>query len=107
MFNKNKIILFTNLDAAQKSVIDASFNNNIVSVCGAAGTGKTTVIVNLALNYILQNKKVLICSKSDNATDVIYNRLLKFNDYAAMRAGDKILLNNKIENILEKKLNLD
>lgn len=107
MFNKNKPILFTTLDAAQKSVIDASFNNNIVSVCGAAGTGKTTVIINLALNYILQNKKVLICSKSDNATDVIYNRLLKFNDYAAMRAGDKNLLNNKIENILEKKINLD
>ena len=107
MLNKNKPVLFTKLDAAQKSVIDASFNNNIVSVCGAAGTGKTTVIVNLALNYILQNKKVLICSKSDNATDVIYNRLLKFNDYAAMRAGDKNLLNNKIENILEKKINLD
>ena len=107
MFNKNKIILFTNLDAAQKSVIDASFNNNIVSVCGAAGTGKTTVIINLALNYILQNKKVLICSKSDNATDVIYNRLLNFNDYAAMRAGDKTLLSKKIENILEKKINLD
>ena len=107
MFNKNKIILFTSLDAAQKSVIDSSFNNNIVSVCGAAGTGKTTVIINLALNYILQNKKVLLCSKSDNATNVIYNRLLKFNDYAAMRAGDKNLLNNKIENILEKKISLD
>lgn len=107
MFNKNNFILFTKLDAAQKSVIDASFNNNIVSVCGAAGTGKTTVIINLALNYILQNKKILICSKTDNAVDVIYQRLLKFNDYAAMRAGDKTLLNNKIENILEKKINLD
>ena len=58
MFNKNKIILFTNLDAAQKSVIDAIFNNDIVSVCGAAGTGKTTVIINLVLNYILQNQEV-------------------------------------------------
>lgn len=106
MINKNKAVLFTVLDNAQKSVIDASFANNIVSVCGAAGTGKTTVIVNLALNYILKNKKVLICSKSDNATDVIYNRLLKFNNYVAMRAGDKALLSNKIENILEKKINI-
>lgn len=106
MINK-KPIIFTPLDNVQKSVITTSFNNNIVSVCGAAGTGKTTVIINLALNYILQNKKVLICSKSDNATDVIYNRLLKFNDYAAMRAGDKALLSNKIDNILEKKINVD
>lgn len=102
MINK-KPIIFTPLDNVQKSVITTSFNNNIVSVCGAAGTGKTTVIINLALNYILQNKKVLICSKSDNATDVIYNRLLKFNDYAVIRAGNKALLSNKIENILEKK----
>lgn len=102
-----KAVLFTKLDEAQKSVIEASFNHDIVSVCGAAGTGKTTVIINLSLNYILQNKKVLICSKSDNATNVIYNRLLKFNDYAAMRAGDKALLSNKIDNILEKKINVD
>ena len=100
MFNKNKIILFTNLDAAQKSVIDAIFNNDIVSVCGAAGTGKTTVIINLVLNYILQNKKVLICSKSDNAKNIIYNMLLKFNGYALLRAGNKNGLNNKMENIL-------
>lgn len=101
------IYAFCELDNTQKSVIDASFNNNIVSVCGAAGTGKTTVIVNLALNYIFQNKKVLICSKTDNAVNVIYQRLLKFNDYAVMRAGDKTLLSNKIDNILEKKINLD
>lgn len=97
---------FTKLDKIQTSVIDESMKekNKIVSVCGAAGTGKTTVIVNLALNLILSGKRVLICSKTDNATDVIYNRLVKFGQYVAMRAGDRELLSDNIDNILEKKI---
>ena len=69
MFNKNKIILFTNLDAAQKNVIDASFNNNIVSVCGAAGTGKTTLITHLS-TYFADSSKLYLAN-TNPAVDLI------------------------------------
>lgn len=73
----------------------------IHAITGAPGTGKTTTIVDYALSELANGRKVLICSKSNTAVDVIYNKLIKqLPEYAVIRTGGKEY-NNKLAGLLE------
>lgn len=101
----------TDLDKAQKSVIYAIEKYNLVTVTGAAGTGKTTTIVNVASNFLAKGKKVLVVSKSDKAVDVVADRLNALGaKYLALRSGNKankVFLAEKLSSLIANKVDLD
>lgn len=99
-----------NANESQLSVIKELEKNNIISVLGAAGVGKTATIVNTACHFLAQNKTVLIVASSDEAVDVVAK---KINDLCGMdiclragRSDSNIKLASKLMDAIEGKINL-
>ena len=111
--NNKKTISYTvlNINESQQRVIESIENNNLITVTGAAGTGKSQTIVNLASHFLTTSRKVLIVSKMDKAVDVVADRLNDLGaECLAMRAGSKLKnseLALKLLDIVEGKINLD
>lgn len=111
-FNKWVLPITTlNANKSQLSVIKALENNTLVSVLGGAGVGKTTTIVNTACHFLAENKTVLIVATSDEAVDVVAN---KINSLCGMdicmrggRADSNIKLASKLLDAVEGKINLE
>ena len=109
----NKMFLpITTLNAnkSQLSVIKELENNNIISVLGGAGVGKSTTIVNTACHFLAKNKTVLIVANSDEAVNVVSK---KINELCGMdiclRAGrpdSNVKLASKLLDLVEGKINL-
>lgn len=81
------------LDKSQREAVETALNSDITAILGGPGTGKSTVISNIASSYLLNGKSVLIASKLDNAVDVVADRL-DFVMYhtsfkGVMRTGNK------------------
>ena len=75
------------LSDSQLSVIENLETNQLVSVCGPPGTGKSQTIVNLVAHLIANGKTVLVASRMDKAVDVLTDRLNKLlAPYLALRA---------------------
>ncbi len=53
---------------------------DIALVLGPPGTGKTTVIVEWALYYIKQKKRILISSKNNKAVDNVFERIVELKE---------------------------
>ena len=100
------------LSDSQLSVIENLENNQLVSVCGPPGTGKSQTIVNLVAHLIANGKTVLVASRMDKAVDVVSDRLNELGaPYLALRAGRinyqkqlsfqlQDLLSNKVDSIV-------
>ena len=70
-----EFIQITPLNEKQKEAIRLSFNQPLTVVTGPPGTGKTQVVLNILANAIVQNKKVLVASKNNQAVDNVKDRL--------------------------------
>jgi hypothetical protein len=81
------------LDKSQREAVETALNTDITAILGGPGTGKSTVISNIASSYLLNGKSVLIASKLDNAVDVVTDRLnfsMYFTSFkGVMRTGNK------------------
>ena len=78
--NDYKITEFFNkgLDDSQKDAINFAMNaKELAIIHGPPGTGKTTVLVEFILQALKKDQKVLICTASNLAVDVILNKLSK------------------------------
>lgn len=74
-FSEDKLLLFNDIDLYQQNAIKMALDINPVVIQGPPGTGKTQTIINLILNLIDKNKRVLVVSEKQTALDVIYERL--------------------------------
>lgn len=86
-----KYVQITPLNKEQKQAIKQSFSQPLSVITGPPGTGKTQVILNILANAILQNKKVLVASKNNQAVDNVkekLNSLLKEPNFF-LRFGSK------------------
>ena len=67
-----EILKDTKLNQNQKDAVDSIFENRYSYIWGAPGTGKTKAVLSTALiNYIFQNKKVLIVAPTNVALEQI------------------------------------
>lgn len=77
------------LSESQREVIDGANRNTCTLVIGPPGTGKSYTIAALALDFLSKGKKVLIASKTDEAVDVIQEKISQDLGIAgiSLRAG--------------------
>lgn len=68
------LIHVLNMDRSQYEVIASARHKDMI-LSGPPGTGKSQTIINLALNEVYDNKKVLIVSEKKAALDVIHSRI--------------------------------
>lgn len=62
-------------DASQEAAVLASRNKKGLIVHGPPGTGKSQVIVNMIVDRLAQDQRVLVVCQKKTALDVVYNRL--------------------------------
>ena len=92
-FSENDLIQISNLDDSQKKAVLTAFNNKISVITGPPGSGKTQVISNILANAVLQNKKVLVASKNNQAVDNVKSRFdREENTGFFLRFGNKKIL---------------
>lgn len=110
---KKEIFPITPLDLSdsQKLAIEELQYNNIVTVCGPPGTGKSQTIVNLVAHLIASGKTVLVASRMDKAVDVVHDRLsgigAPFLCLRAGRANYQKQLNFQLQDLLANKIDID
>lgn len=63
------------LSEAQQNIIMSANNNSETVVIGPPGTGKSFTIATLAIDQLNRGKSVLIVSKTDQAVDVIHQKI--------------------------------
>lgn len=103
--SEKSIYVPSNLSQPQLDIIHAVKSNDLSVVIGPPGTGKSYTIASLAIDQVYHNKSVLICSKSDQAVDVLQDKII--NDLGvkglSIRAGSgrghRAKLRKKIEAI--------
>lgn len=92
------------LSSAQKKVLSNADKYHFSTVIGPPGTGKSFTIANMALDRLQKGESVLIVSKTDEAVDVVHQKLMDSGfGMAAVRAGKSIYLKElklRIQNIL-------
>ena len=93
------------LNTAQQKIIDNAHNHHLSVAIGPPGTGKSFTIASLAIEFMSRGQSVLIVSKTDQAVDVIDQKISKDLDIknATVRAGKRGYLRElkeRIENIL-------
>lgn len=62
-------------DASQEAAVLASRDKKGLIVHGPPGTGKSQVIVNMIVDRLAQDQRVLVVCQKKTALDVVYNRL--------------------------------
>lgn len=84
-------IPYANLNASQTKAVENSNRYGLSYIIGPPGTGKSYSVAAIAIDHILQDKSVLIVSKTDEAVDVIREKIEK--DYnlksSVFRTGSK------------------
>ncbi|WP_196886222.1 DEAD/DEAH box helicase [Aureivirga sp. CE67] len=88
-FDKRNIPL--GLSKAQESIIEAAKNYPFNVIYGPPGTGKTYTIGALALEHVRNGESVLIASRTDEAVDVVVDKIRTQIgiDQIVVRAGKK------------------
>lgn len=83
----NEITWFGNRlnDTQKEAVKRALASNSIFLLQGPPGTGKTEVISEIAAQYVIQGKKVLISSETHKAIDNVFERLPKIPEIRPLR----------------------
>lgn len=69
----------SDLDYAQRSVVEMVSRSGNAVIYGPPGTGKSQTIVNLISDAVCKGKKVLVVSQKKAALDVVFNRLGALN----------------------------
>ncbi|MFN7116927.1 MAG: DEAD/DEAH box helicase [Saprospiraceae bacterium] len=94
-----------NLSIAQQKILNSIELNTSTLVIGPPGTGKSFTIAAIAIDALSKGKSILIAAKTDQAVDVIANKIE--NDFnikdLIIRGGKKDYkrkLKNKIENLI-------
>lgn len=79
------------LSEAQQCIFEAVANHQLVQITGPPGTGKSFIIVALAVDCMSKGKSVLIVSANDQAVDVIHQKIGSDFDLEqiAVRGGGK------------------
>lgn len=105
----SEFLQITPLNANQKEAVRYSFNQPLTVVTGPPGTGKTQVVLNILANAIVQNKKVLLASKNNQAVDNVKERLatiikepnffLRFGSKTEVRERTKPIIHSYITRI--------
>ena len=75
-FGKMVHSYINDLSQSQVEALDVACNSKMSAIIGAPGTGKSNTITGLATHLIANGYSVLICSKMNEAVDVVYNRLI-------------------------------
>lgn len=92
-FTEEDLIQISNLDDSQKDAVLSTFNSKVTVITGPPGSGKTQVISNILANAVLQDKKVLVASKNNQAVDNVKSRFDKEeNTGFFLRFGNKKIL---------------
>lgn len=97
----------TSLSDAQKNVITSTNKHHTTLVIGPPGTGKSFTIASLALDFLSKGKSVLIASKTDQAVDVIFEKIeqdlnMKNLAFRAGRSNYRKSLKNQLEGKIYK-----
>lgn len=100
--NRNMVIVFQDpLDDTQRRILNSLYRRcinlnspNISLLEGAAGTGKTCMIVNLALQLVYGDGlpkplKILICSKTNASINDLCRKLIRIRDDTAGKFFDR------------------
>ncbi|WP_462216112.1 AAA domain-containing protein [Mycoplasmoides genitalium] len=85
-FDLKDTYLFSHLDIYQQYAVKQALLGDLI-IEGPPGTGKSETIVNILVNLVLNNKKVLFVSEKVTALDVVYNRLGSFKHIALFNAS--------------------
>ena len=95
------------LSTAQKRILRNAQQYTKSVVIGPPGTGKSFTIANMAVDHVLRGESILIVSKTDNAVDVILDKLESLGiGKACIRAGKQDYLKElkgRIQNMLSRK----
>ena len=118
--NKNKKVDFVNksLDKYQKRAVERAItSNDFFLIHGPFGTGKTTTIIELILQEVKLDHKILVTGESNTAIDNILEKLKRHeNKINFTRVGTwnkiryslrKYALDYKIKDFLDDKINND
>ncbi|CAM1351628.1 AAA domain-containing protein [Tenacibaculum halocynthiae] len=105
---KETIYVPSNLSVAQKEIVhEVKSGSPFTVVVGPPGTGKSYTIASLAIDMVYNNKSVLICAKSDQAVDVVNEKIV--NDLGikglTVRIGKGRGYNSRLRKKLESILN--
>ncbi len=105
---KETIYVPSNLSVAQKEIVhEVKSGSPLTVVVGPPGTGKSYTIASLAIDMVYNNKSVLICAKSDQAVDVVNEKIV--NDLGikglTVRIGKGRGYNSRLRKKLESILN--
>ena len=72
----------SDLDYAQRNVVEKVADSGNMVIYGPPGTGKSQTIVNLISDALCKGKRVLVVSQKKAALDVVYNRLAALSEKA-------------------------
>lgn len=103
--SRKRVVAPSILSKAQSKIATLSKCQPLTLVIGPPGTGKSHTIAAVALDHIARNQSVLICSRSDQAVDVVADKITRMaGDSAALiRAGrrhHRKELKESLENLL-------
>ena len=77
------------LNQAQQDLVASAASNTLTMIVGPPGTGKTFTIGAIAIEHMIRGKSVLIASRTNEAVDVIKNKISQQleNEHATVRGG--------------------
>ena len=79
---KEDCFFISDLDYAQRNVVEKVAASGNMVIYGPPGTGKSQTIVNLISDALCKGKRVLVVSQKKAALDVVYNRLAELSEKA-------------------------
>ncbi len=90
-------------DVQKKAVVESLSSKNIYLIHGPPGTGKTTTLVEIALQLALKGRKVLVSADSNTAVDNFLEKISQYEslDINYVRVGNISRINKKL---IEKSL---
>lgn len=92
----------SNLSAAQLEVIHGTRACNTTVVIGPPGTGKSYTIASMAIDMVYHNKSVLICSKSNQAVNLLQDKIV--HDLGVKGLSIRAGVGRSFKSVLKKKL---
>lgn len=105
--NVEPIYYIDKLNRFQRYAVHSAHEGNNLVITGRLGTGKTTALMNIVINAINQNKRVLYVSNMKETLDDIYSYFEKknmqqyvtnfSNSFASFHQGELIINHNYVE----------
>lgn len=102
-FNQPLVLPYS-MNDYQISALKSVFNNKMSVITGPPGTGKSQFIMNLLINLYLNNKTVLFVSHTNEAVDVVNEKINQEFRNLLFRTGNKELRQGLLQKFEEIKL---